>query len=124
MFDLENLEAGTPITLKGNLLLIRPLAPYQISMIKQYFSNIANNSHWCGYAFLDNVPNVLARTIMCDANANGIGVVLFSETPEQVRFIFRDINDTFRLLNADGYTIFMTEHLEAVLERFVNRPVC
>ena len=124
MFDLENLEAGVPLTVAGNLLLARPLEQHHISVIKQYFACHANSSHWCGYTLLENVPEPLRRTVMYDATSKDLGVILFSETPDHVRFIFRDIHDTFRLLNSEGHTIYMTDNLEPVLERFVGCRPC
>ena len=74
MFDLKILEAGVPLTPLSSTILVRPLQPRHISMLKQYFANLSKSSHWCGYAFLENVPESLKRTLAFDASSKNLGV--------------------------------------------------
>jgi len=122
MLDLDSLEIGVPMA-ATNLVFPRPLEPFHISMVKQQFEHLAGTAHWCGYAFLNSIPEQLHRNIMCHTPTDNIGVVMFSETPEQNRFIIRDIYENFRLLNPEGHTIFMSEHLDPVLDKFMKRSL-
>ncbi len=122
MVDLDSLEIGVPMA-ATNLVFPRPLEPFHVSMVKQQFQDLAGTAHWCGYAFLNAIPEQLQRNIVCHTTSENIGVVMFSEKPDQNRFIIRDAHDTFRLLNPDGHTIFMSEHLDPVLDKFMKRSL-
>ena len=122
MVDLDNLEIGVPIA-ATNLVYPRPLEPFHISRVKQQFQNLSGTAHWCGYAFLNSIPAQLRRNIMCHTDTENIGVIMFSETPSQNRLIIRDIHDNFRLLNPEGHTIFMSEQLDDVLDKFLKRAL-
>ncbi|MBO6826060.1 MAG: hypothetical protein JJ879_07655 [Sneathiella sp.] len=124
MFDLESLEAGVPLTPLSSIILARPLQTRHVSVLKQYFANLSQSSHWCGYAFLENIPESLKRTLAFDGSSKNLGLVLFSENTDQVRFIYRDTYENFHLINADGDAVFMSDQLEQLLHRFVDRPVC
>ncbi|OUR79522.1 hypothetical protein A9Q83_03730 [Alphaproteobacteria bacterium 46_93_T64] len=118
--DLYAQEFGEAISSATNLVLTRPLDEFHIALIQQTFDKYHNLHFWCGYSILDQFPPLLKRNVMSSRGNKRLGAVLFCREPDQTHFVFRDLQQNFRLINTSGHTVLMEEDLEVLLDRFHN----
>jgi len=102
----------------SNLILTRPLDSFHVSILKQLFEKNHQNTQWRGYAVLDYIPGFLKRNIMSSPTEKQVGIVLFCSQTEQTYFVFRDLQENFRLVDTNGHTLVMEEQIETLVEQF------
>jgi hypothetical protein len=116
----EDVSSRFSATSPSNLILTSPLEAFQVSDVDHSFKKCTDAQHWCGYAVLDAVPAFLERSVMAIKGCERLGIVLFSTRAENTHFLFRDLNQQFRLINQDGHTTYMDEQLQNALGHFSN----
>ncbi|MBL4666363.1 MAG: hypothetical protein JKY04_03215, partial [Sneathiella sp.] len=102
----------------SNIVLTRPMDDFHVDLLRQAFEKYHDFNIWSGYSVLDQVPELLKRNIMSSRGEQKLGIVLFSNLPDQTHFVFRDLQQNFRLINMNGHTTLMEEHLDTLLDRF------
>lgn len=116
--NLNTHEFSGIVSSATNIVLTRPMDDFHIALLAQAFEKYHNLGIWGGYSILDLIPEPLKRNIVASHGEQKLGAILFCNLPEQTHFVFRDLQQNFRLVNMQGHTILMEDHLDTLLDRF------
>ncbi|WP_025899262.1 hypothetical protein [Sneathiella glossodoripedis] len=99
----------------SDLILTQPLDSSHIGRLGQCFEKYHSANHWHGYAILDHIPECLTGIVMSARIETSLGAALFCASGDELLFLFRDLQENFRLLNQDGFTLIMQDHIESLI---------
>jgi hypothetical protein len=118
--DFENSHSHRRSHAASDLILTCAFDRSHVDRLSQCFEKYHLANYWNGYAILDQIPENLTRSVMSARIETNLGAALFCNTDDQILFLFRDLQENFRLLNKDGYTIVMQDHIESVIANLHN----
>ncbi len=118
--DFEASQSYRSSHAASDLILTCPFDTSHVDRLSQCFEKYHLENYWHGYAILDHIPESLAGSVMSARIETKLGAALFCDTADQILFLFRDLQGNFRLLNKEGYTIVMQDHIESVIANMHN----
>ena len=118
--EFEGLKTHPNFAGASNLILTRPLNSTHLDRLAHIFENYRSEGLWYGYAILDRIPELLSGTVVSKRIKTQLGAALFCSTKDPILFLFRDLEENFRVLTRDGHTLIMEDHIESVLAQLHN----
>jgi hypothetical protein len=99
-------------------ILVRSLNNLQITDLNHSFEKYYQQGMWQGYAILDNIPELLNKTVQPSSPDKRIGTALFSSASGDPFFLFNELQGPFHLLGSDGEIMATKKHLKKLLKAF------
>jgi|GEM_PF-3334736 len=115
IIDLNEYQIREQADSAHAFLLVKPLTDQHIETIETTYKNHSNLCHWCGYAFIENIPASLENEILSISANETIGALLFLNTPELLHLLVQDVHNNFHLITESGQTISIKKTLGEIL---------
>lgn len=105
------------------MLSAKPLRDSHLREIQNCFENRRLTRLWCGYAFLNDIPQSCYSIAHVVNDPEFVGAALFINSEQHTQFVFRDLKNMFCLTNASGVILDHHPHLANLLDRFQQKPL-
>ncbi|GLQ06368.1 hypothetical protein [Sneathiella chinensis] len=103
-----------------------PIAPFsddQIEQIKRAFTEQGAAKNWCGYAVMNQIPDLMEACFTAPPATPSIGVILFFHNTAEPQFLFRRDSDpaSFGRFDLAGKTLLEAPTLPLLLDGLTSQ---
>ncbi len=121
VIDFQRYASEFSATPAPTVFSVKPLRESHLLEIQNCFENHRLTRLWCGYAFLNDIPQSCNSIVHVVNDPEFVGTALFVNSEQHTQFVFRDLQNLFCLTNASGAIVDHHPHLNNLLNRFQQK---